>query len=141
MGYITRYGLKVLDLDGKTNKQAEYERVKADAKRLNELGSDEMENYKPEYLARIRAAATRLMRVGDDVFEEIEYMEGGGECKWYEHEDHMKRLSKAFPEFVFELNGEGEENGDIWTKWFCAGKMQGGKAQIVYPEFNPKGFK
>lgn len=57
-------------------------------------------------------------------------------CKWYEHEDDMKRLSKEFPEVVFQLNGEGEESGDVWVKYFKNGKMQVDKAEIKLAPFD-----
>ena len=57
-------------------------------------------------------------------------------CKWYEHEKHMKELSKIYPETTFLLEGEGEESGDIWQKYFKNGKMQVCKAEIVFPAFD-----
>jgi len=62
-------------------------------------------------------------------------------CKWYGHEEDMKELSTRFPDFLFTLSGEGEESGDIWTKYFLGGKMQVAKAVIVVPEFDPKLLK
>lgn len=38
-------------------------------------------------------------------------LESGGESKWYEHEEDMKFLSQQFPDILFTLHGEGEENG------------------------------
>jgi hypothetical protein len=52
-------------------------------------------------------------------------------CKWYTHE------SINFPNVLFTLNGEGEEPGDIWAKYFVNGKVQTAKAQLVFEEFNP----
>lgn len=57
-------------------------------------------------------------------------------CKWYDHENHMKLLSKIYPETTFLLEGEGEESGDIWQKYFKNGKMQVCKAEIVFPAFD-----
>ncbi len=45
-------------------------------------------------------------------------------CKWYEHEDDMRQMSKAIPDVLFHLSGEGEESGDIWDAWFLNGKGQ-----------------
>lgn len=65
----------------------------------------------------------------------------GGEttdsCKWYEHETNMRDLSKKYPGVLFTVRGEGEESGDIWTKYFRDGKMQYCKAQIVVAPFDP----
>lgn len=57
-------------------------------------------------------------------------------CKWYDHEKHMKELSKIYADITFLLEGEGEESGDIWRKYFKNGKMQACKAEIVFPAFD-----
>lgn len=57
-------------------------------------------------------------------------------CKWYTHEQDMKELSKIYPETTFLLEGEGEESGDIWRKYFKNGKMQVCKAEIVFHAFD-----
>ena len=62
-------------------------------------------------------------------------------CKWYEHEDDMKVMSKDFPEVLFTLHGEGEESGDIWNKYFLNGKVQVCKAEIKIDKFDPKKLK
>lgn len=60
---------------------------------------------------------------------------GDDECKWYDHEERMKELSKQFPDVIFVLSGEGEETGDVWRKKFVAGEMTTARAQIVFPDF------
>lgn len=53
--------------------------------------------------------------------------------KWYDHEDHMNLLSAEFPDWTFVLNGEGEEQGDVWRKRFCNGEMtESKKARLVF---------
>lgn len=55
---------------------------------------------------------------------------------WYEHKEDMQILSKQFPDILFVLKGEGEENGDFWIKYFKHGKVQVCPGKIVYDSFN-----
>lgn len=57
-------------------------------------------------------------------------------CRWYEHEDEMRRLSSRFPDMLFTLSGVGEEYDDIWVKYFRAGRMQASHATIVLDSFD-----
>lgn len=59
-------------------------------------------------------------------------------CKWYDHDEHMLALSKEFPTITLRLDGEGEETGDVWAKWYRNGEMIGAwKAPAIAP---PAGF-
>lgn len=57
-------------------------------------------------------------------------------AKWYDHEDDMKLLSAKFPDMVFWLSGQGENQEDLWQKFFVNGRMQECYAQIVYDDFD-----
>lgn len=57
-------------------------------------------------------------------------------CKWYEHEEELKKFSKLYPDVLFELSGEGEDPGDIWKKYFKNGKMQVCMAELKFPSFD-----
>ena len=58
-------------------------------------------------------------------------------CKWYNHEEDLKNFSAKYPEVVFILEGDGEESGDMWKKYFQNGKCQTANAHITFEEFNP----
>ena len=82
---------------------------------------------------------------GDDGFteyeEEISKISGYSNlfnetCKWYEHEEHMRTYSKQHPNTLFKLIGEGEENGDMWHKYYLNGKMQEVIPEIVFADFD-----
>lgn len=70
----------------------------------------------------------------DWVFDEN--LETYDEAKWYNHEDDMKEISKLFPDVLFELHGEGEENDDMWIQYFKDGKTQLCMAQIVFEPYD-----
>lgn len=59
-------------------------------------------------------------------------------AKWYEHEEDMLKFSKLFPDELFTLSGNGEEDTDIWRKYFKNGKCQVALASITYDEFDEK---
>lgn len=66
-----------------------------------------------------------------------ELIEGWFEAKWYDYVDNMKMLSLKFPNKVFILEGNGEENEDMWVAYFMNGKVQYEKAKITYNYFDP----
>lgn len=56
-----------------------------------------------------------------------EYSEGhytpGDTIKWYENGEDMKNLSKMFPDVTFTLEGDGEEQGDLWKTSYKDGAV------------------
>lgn len=72
----------------------------------------------------------------DETFGEYIDEDGYTNSKWYHHVDNMRNVSIKFPDVLFTLSGEGEDNGDLWKKYFKNGKVQACYAEIVYPEFN-----
>jgi len=65
--------------------------------------------------------------------------DGGSEqaAKWYTHADELIPFSEKYPNVLFTLSGEGEENDDIWKKYFLNGKVQVAKAEVRIPDFDP----
>ena len=56
--------------------------------------------------------------------------------KWYDHDDDMIEISKRYPNYVFVLEGNGEDYNDLWRTYYMNGKMQYCPARIEYDKFN-----
>ena len=63
---------------------------------------------------------------------------GDNICKWYEHEVQMARLSREWPQTMLELSGKGEDDEDLWKKYFLNGRVHAVTAQVTYQPFNPE---
>jgi len=70
------------------------------------------------------------------VTKELGFNPFSDDCKWYDHDKDMREISKKYPETIFILEGEGEESGDIWKKYYLNGKCQVAKAEVIIPEFD-----
>lgn len=79
----------------------------------------------------VRAAVAEMLK--RETLLDQDEGEFRGTCSWYEHEKDLSTISKKFPSVRFVLKGEGEENEDIWEKWFLAGKVKEMRAKIVFP--------
>lgn len=82
-------------------------------------GNDKVTDYKQEI--------GELSGYGD-VFDD--------EYKWYDCEENMKKISLKYPNTVFKISGEGEETGDIWSRYFKNGKCQYCKAIMVVDDYD-----
>jgi hypothetical protein len=69
----------------------------------------------------------------NDVFDEG--------IKWYEHDTDMLKHSKAYPNTLFKLIGEGEDSDGLWYKYYKNGKMQYCPAIITYDEYDESKLK
>jgi hypothetical protein len=47
----------------------------------------------------------------------------------------MLKISKNFPEYLFTLDGEGEESGDIWRSFYKNNSMYTWSIDVKPPEF------
>lgn len=136
MGYYTTFRLSVKGKLENKAKVAELEKAKKEAEtltgKLKELAlaavEKELNSEKNIDIKSVVAA-----KVGYNPLEQ--------ETKWYDHEKDMREISKQYPDVIFQLNGEGEESGDIWVKYFVNGKMQVAKAKITFDDFDKKKLK
>ena len=46
----------------------------------------------------------------------------------------MKQISAEFPDYLFILEGEGEEPGDIWKAYYYRGNACTCRAVLTFPE-------
>lgn len=105
--------------------------------------------YYTKFDLKVHEGELRIDQILEQVefeFEGLDYaidLEGYciDERKWYGHEEDMKRLSKKFPNTVFVLHGEGEENDDVWYKYFKNGKMQDCYVKSTFDEYDEEKLK
>lgn len=74
----------------------------------------------------------------DNIAEKVGFNPFTSKCKWYDHDSDMKEYS-SLPQnknILFTLSGEGEENTDIWLKYYKAGKVQECRAKIHFDPFD-----
>lgn len=57
------------------------------------------------------------------------------DVKWYDCEEKLKELSTLFPNITIDVNGEGEESGDIWKMRVRNGKSERVNAVLSFPDF------
>jgi hypothetical protein len=65
-----------------------------------------------------------------------EWGDSNDSCKWYDSKKDIIEFSKKYTDAIFLLEGEGEENGDLWKLYVKDGHTQECKAKMVYPEFD-----
>jgi hypothetical protein len=135
MGYFTNYKISVQGKPFSKKEQDEITVLKAQANMLKG-------QMKEVALAGIAEKEKRIIVDPEQLVKEnIGYNPFDEQCKWYESDEDMKKISKKYPLTIFVLEGEGEESGDLWKKYFLNGKMQEAKAKITYDEFDEKKLK
>lgn len=80
-----------------------------------------------EYLEYFRNIYDAPLDISGESWESI---------KWYGHEDQLKDFSSKNPDILLLLEVIGENQGDIWRKYFKGGKMQLCKVKISFDEFD-----
>lgn len=82
----------------------------------------------------------------DDIKEALNEISGYGDVesdhiKWYSCQEDMIKVSLMFPDKVIKVSGEGEDSGDIWTRYAKNGKVQYEQAQIVVAPYDESKLK
>jgi hypothetical protein len=62
---------------------------------------------------RVRARIAAFDR--GDPFEE--------ECKWYDHEEHVRTVSAEIKDVIIRVDGQGEEADDVWVLYALNGSL------------------
>lgn len=121
MGYYTNYKMKICDI---------YGDIVFDMDDQNEI--DDYLEYEEEY------KDTDLTKVLKEIMENKDDFYGllsEEPCKWYDHEKNLQELSKKH-KLVFMLSGYGEEQGDMWRKYFYDGKVKEIVPELRWPKFD-----
>jgi len=127
MGYYTCY---TLEFETDERRPACNHNKSEGAKYCPECGKSTFGiAVRDQILEYIKGNENMLSALGEDG-------ESGEACKWYEHNEDMAKLSKAFPTVLFTLSGEGEENEDLWKQYWLGGKYQEAKAKIAFDKFD-----
>jgi len=63
------------------------------------------------------------------------------EAKWYDFDRDMTALSLNYPGVLFDLEGKGEDQDDIWRFYYLGGKCQKDGVVISYNQFSPDKLK
>ena len=119
-----------------------------------ELTATQHSAAQPLSLARKKDITQWMLDQGDD-FLAFDILEHGNVCvkaltgvswrtagtKWHDHEDHLKALSRAFPSYLFELEGVGDEYEDLWRKYALGGVVIEVRPEMVWPTVDQDSFK
>lgn len=136
MGHNTRYKIKT---GGKPFGEEELKEIEQLEKEAEALSG------KLREIALSAIAEKRKRNLSDSpeslISNVVGYNPFYDECKWYEHDKHMREVSKNNPGTIFILEGEGEESGDIWKKYYLNGKCQEARAIITFEPFDEKKLK
>lgn len=130
MWYYTDYKISS---KGKPFTEDETKDIEALEKQAESL-TGELKEIALKYIAEKKNHKPKNTR--ELVTKELGFDPFSDPCRWYEHDEHMRRISKKYPETIFILEGEGEESGDIWKKYYLNGKCQVARPQVIIPEFD-----
>lgn len=118
MGYYTDFNLTI------TDRQGEY-----------------VTKYNDKYAAVYNRLADRFAEaIGiSDALDRLT-TEQYPNWKWYDYEKDMRSIAKDFPDFIFTLEGTGEDQGDIWVEQYYGEEWARSQAEFIPPNSNPLGY-
>lgn len=83
-------------------------------------GKDITREVAAEVSKRFAEISTDANYIDEDWFNDY-VLDPYDTVKWYDYEVDMKALSAAFSDYVFYLEGQGEERDDWWRQVFHKG--------------------
>lgn len=65
-----------------------------------------------------------------------------GDAKWYDWNEHLSKISQmdTFKNELITVEGDGEEQGDMWKAYFLNGNVKVAKAVVSFPEVDMSEF-
>ena len=114
MPYATRYHLGWDKPTGPTMEEITQELTQ----RVQRGDEDDMSGHSPEYWKRL--------------------LEGDVNETWFDHQtDVATILSREWPETKFRLQGQGDDDNDVWAEFFLNGMVHRVQGEMKFPEFDP----
>lgn len=133
MSYYTEYTLVIDNSQVKDG---------VEKKKQSEIEEIQQSNISDELKMRLIKDVEKTYRTSivtqSDVIDFLTYDPFEDQCKWYDHTKDMRKISEIYQNVIFSLYGNGEEDGDMWVKYFMNGKVQTEEAVITYADFDPK---
>ena len=141
MSYDTLFDLKITSVGQIEKTQTHLEDV------IAEINSDKLSREEiVEKLLKVKQGLRNLQAedILADLFsrsEEARYaLKENGDARqlsrWYNWKEEILEFSQLYPAWLFTLNGQGENNGDIWRAYIKAGKIQFSQAQIILEDLD-----
>lgn len=88
------------------------------------------------FVQELKLHADAAPWVADTWARDGTFIPNGGEStsQWRDEESEMRAASAAHPELLFTLDGNGEEQGDVWRSYYHAGKAQHWRMPTIKPD-------
>lgn len=101
MGYYTYFKMNIHTEDGKGLLDV-----------ASNLYSEVRDKFAEIFTANYPYKADNAIEEAKNFFDTIN--DGGEEARWYDYDENMSALAKAFPHLLFSLEGQEEEKEDWW---------------------------